>query len=772
MANFNWTFVNVDGVVNVSAISASSYISASTIYATTITASNFVTVNKLSIDVSGSTSFGDSNDDTHIRTGSLSVYRTADTATLPAELLKLEISDEGVDMNIGSGPGIDFFVGETGGSDYAGTIAVVREQAADANTDSAMVFHTTTDDQVKANDREKMRITSAGKVGIGTTNPAKTLTVVGEVSASATITGSAFETATTVISSTHISSSLNISGAAFYGDGSTLSGISAAAITTYNTSGDNRVITSVDSSTVQGEASLTFDGSKLSAVGQISASLGVTGSSVRTLNTVIDATHVSSSLNLSASAFYGDGSTLSGIINSYANSGNNRIITSVDAASINAEANLTFDGNDLLVASSTASRPRFFITNQNADENPSQIIFNKTSSSPAENDTIGRMVFQSYDSAGNPTVYGQIEGDIKKPNSGAERGRIKLTVAEFDGTLTEGLTIQGSNADGKVDISVPNGSLSLTDNNKLYFGNAFDASIEYDEAVSDKLIISGAHGGIYVSGSGGLTVAVNDGLTVTSATNDNPIITVENNSDGVGGGQLNFVRTTTDEAANDIIGSVNFMAKDSAGNDHIYAAIQGLIDDPTSGGEEGRLIFNVAEFDGNQQEGFRIEGQAVNGIVNVIASNGSIQMKDLGTAGTTPASGFGGLYVNGDNLYFINDSGTSAQLNAGGGASTAYNSFTANYTVTTDHDIMGIITTGSAITASLASAATYAAGQKFIFKDVSGSCSGSNHIVISASQNHVGQNIDGQGILKIQSGYGSITLASDGVASFYIIGTN
>jgi len=650
MANFNWTFVNVDGVVNVSAISASSYVSASTFH--------------------------------------------------------------------GDGSGLTGVTGE-----WDGTL-----------TGNAII--------------------------------------TGNLSASLGLTGSSLRTATTIIDSTHVSSSLNISGAAFYGDGSTLSGISAGAITTYNTSGDNRVITSVDSSTVQGEASLTFDGSKLSAVGQISASLGVTGSSVRTLNTVIDATHVSSSLNLSASAFYGDGSTLSGIINSYANSGNNRIITSVDAASINAEANLTFDGNDLLVASSTASRPRFFITNQNADENPSQIIFNKTSSSPAENDTIGRMVFQSYDSAGNPTVYGQIEGDIKKPNSGAERGRIKLTVAEFDGTLTEGLTIQGSNADGKVDISVPNGSLSLTDNNKLYFGNAFDASIEYDEAVSDKLIISGAHGGIYVSGSGGLTVAVNDGLTVTSATNDNPIITVENNSDGVGGGQLNFVRTTTDEAANDIIGSVNFMAKDSAGNDHIYAAIQGLIDDPTSGGEEGRLIFNVAEFDGNQQEGFRIEGQAVNGIVNVIASNGSIQMKDLGTAGTTPASGFGGLYVNGDNLYFINDSGTSAQLNAGGGASTAYNSFTANYTVTTDHDIMGIITTGSAITASLASAATYAAGQKFIFKDVSGSCSGSNHIVISASQNHVGQNIDGQGILKIQSGYGSITLASDGVASFYIIGTN
>ena len=971
MANFNWTFVNVDGVVNVSAISASSYVSASTIYATTITASNFVTVNKLSIDVSGSTSFGDSNDDTHIRTGSLSVYRTADTATLPAELLKLEIGDEGVDMNIGSGPGIDFFVGETGGSDYAGTIAVVREQAADANTDSAMVFHTTTDDQVKANDREKMRITSAGKVGIGTTNPAKTLTVVGEVSASATITGSAFETATTVINSTHISSSLTISGAAFFGNGAQLTGMSPitsyntvgdnrvitsvnsstiageanltfdgsklsavgqisaslgvtgssletattvinsthissslnisganfygngaqltgmSPITSYNTVGDNRVLTSVDSSTIAGEASLTFDGSKLSAVGQISASLGVTGSSVRTLNTVIDATHVSSSLNLSASAFYGDGSTLSGIINSYANSGNNRIITSVDSTSVNSEANLTFDGTDLVVASSTASRPRFYIENQNADENPSQLIFHKTSSSPAEDDTVGRIAFQSYDSAGNATIYGQIEGEIKKPNSGGERGRIKFTVAEFDGTLTEALTLQGSNVNGKVDVTIANGNLTVTDDNKLYFGTGVDASIEYnedgddlliisgsatgtvisgsklildtttvasgaiagpgsylgvtttgqivltasaagggstspggsdtqvqynnggsfggvasltfndstgdlniiddkklffgtnsdasieyDENGSDKLILSGAHGGIYVSGSGGLTVAVNDGLTVTSATDDTPVITIENTSDGVGGGALNFKRTTTDEAANDIIGSVNFFAKDAAGNEHIYAAIQGLIDDPTSGGEEGRLIFKVAEFDGNQQEGLRIEGQASNGIVDVRVSNGSMQLKDLGGAGTTPASGFGGLYVNGDNLYFVNDSGTSAQLNAAAGSSTAYNSFTANYTVTTDHDIMGIVTTGSAITASLASAATYAAGQRFIFKDVSGSCSGSGHIVISASQNHVGQNIDGQGIVKIQTGYGAVTLTSDGVASFYIVSTN
>ena len=47
--------------------------------------------------------------------------------------------------------------------------------------------------------------------------------------------------------------------------------------------------------------------------GQLSASLGITGSALYTATTTIDSTHVSSSLNISGSAFYGDGSNLTGI---------------------------------------------------------------------------------------------------------------------------------------------------------------------------------------------------------------------------------------------------------------------------------------------------------------------------------------------------------------------------------------------------------------------------------------------------------------------------
>jgi|TARA_R110000824_G_scaffold150167_4_gene320640 hypothetical protein len=105
-------------------------------------------------------------------------------------------------------------------------------------------------------------------------------------------------------------------------------------------------------------------------------------------------------------------------------------------------------------------------------------------------------------------------------------------------------------------------------------------------------------------------------------------------------------------------------------------------------------------------------------------------------------------------------------------SSNAYNFSTADFSVIAENEFIGIITTGSAITASLPSAATFNGGKTFTFKDVSGSCSGSGHIVISASQNHVGQSIDGQGIVKIQTGYGAVTIASDGIGQFYIVSTN
>jgi hypothetical protein len=65
--------------------------------------------------------------------------------------------------------------------------------------------------------------------------------------------------------------------------------------------------------TIDGDITLDPAGGNVTVDGQLSASLGVTGSALETPTTFINSTHVSSSLNLSASAFYGDGSNLTNI---------------------------------------------------------------------------------------------------------------------------------------------------------------------------------------------------------------------------------------------------------------------------------------------------------------------------------------------------------------------------------------------------------------------------------------------------------------------------
>ena len=65
------------------------------------------------------------------------------------------------------------------------------------------------------------------------------------------------------------------------GDGSDLTNLPSA-ITSYGSTGDNRIITSVNSTNVQGEENLTFDGTSLTLTGQLTSSGNISGSSTST----------------------------------------------------------------------------------------------------------------------------------------------------------------------------------------------------------------------------------------------------------------------------------------------------------------------------------------------------------------------------------------------------------------------------------------------------------------------------------------------------------
>tara|TARA_R110001583_G_scaffold92963_3_gene235720 strand:- start:941 stop:2437 length:1497 start_codon:yes stop_codon:yes gene_type:complete len=163
------------------------------------------------------------------------------------------------------------------------------------------------------------------------------------------------------------------------------------------------------------------------------------------------------------------------------------------------EQDVTVEGSNAYFKSAVSNRPRVYIENSNANANAGQLIFHKTSSSPANDDAIGQVVFQSYDAGGATTIYGTMAGEIKAVAAGGERGRVKISVAEYDGTLTEGLTVQGDGSDGTVSVTiangglfVPNGNITLYDDRKLIFGNGGDASFEYDEDGTDTLLYAGA----------------------------------------------------------------------------------------------------------------------------------------------------------------------------------------------------------------------------------------------------------------------------------------
>ncbi len=241
---------------------------------------------------------------------------------------------------------------------------------------------------------------------------------------------------------------------------------------------------------------------------------------------------------------------------------------------------------------------------------------------------------------------------------------------------------------------------------------------------------------VAVSASFGLTASAN-GLEVTASNTSGLDVGL-----ALGGLVISPSRTTA--KASPVVGDV-ILIGDSADSNKVKNAtltsVTTLIKNNGAGGANTQVQFNNSNaFAGSSNFTF-------NSATNTLA------VQEVSSSGNISASFF---YGDGSNLQNV-------------GGQSAYGFFTANYTVATTHDLMGIVTTGSAITASLPAASSFNPGQRITFKDVSGSCSGSNHIVISASAHDAGDRIDGAGVVKIQVGFGAVTLASDGVGSYYIV---
>jgi len=180
----------------------------------TLTANTYITSESIVNTSSGSTAFGNSSDDTHLFTGNITASgNISSSGTVYGDELHttklVNVDDTDTSVDFSSNQ----VTLRTGGSSQLIQTATVTN------------IHT----KVQINDP---------------------LNVAGHITASGVISASG----------------------GFVGDGSGLTGLTSAAISSYTNNGNNRIVTSVDASTVNGEANLTFDGTSLNVNGELSSS--------------------------------------------------------------------------------------------------------------------------------------------------------------------------------------------------------------------------------------------------------------------------------------------------------------------------------------------------------------------------------------------------------------------------------------------------------------------------------------------------------------------
>ena len=80
----------------------------------------------------------------------------------------------------------------------------------------------------------------------------------------------------------------------------------------------------------------------------------------------------------------------------------------------------------------------------------------------SDNADIGRFDFKARNTSGSEHTYAQISGMTEESGAGTEGGKIRFKIASHDAELVDGLIIEDGDAEDEIDVTIANGSNSLT----------------------------------------------------------------------------------------------------------------------------------------------------------------------------------------------------------------------------------------------------------------------------------------------------------------------
>lgn len=167
----------------------------------------------------------------------------------------------------------------------------------------------------------------------------------------------------------------------------------------------------------------------------------------------------------------------------------NAILFGNGTGAIDSSSNLTYDGAIFQISDGDYQQPSFILKNTHVSGSPPLILFQqlRTSGGGADNQQIGLIKFEGYNTSFEQQLYAQIVARIDESQDGQEGGSLEFWVSTHNGGLGQGLLLEEGSLAAEVDASIGNGGSSRTTvSGELFVGGDVTASTAYIKTKEDK----------------------------------------------------------------------------------------------------------------------------------------------------------------------------------------------------------------------------------------------------------------------------------------------